>query len=104
MEHRVKQIVFDCSELERVYGAGTAEVFYLPPATDEPYIVDAQQDGNNIIWIITDKDTKVAGAGGIMIDWHVNNVIIDDSLVDACAKWGVIDTYVIPSLGDKSII
>ena len=92
-EHLAMQVVFDCSDLQKHYGDGRAELLHsLPDGTIYPvYVV---RDGTKVLWNVSASDTKLAGRGQCELRWYVN---------DTLAKTAVYTTNIVASLqGDIS--
>ena len=72
-EHGVRQVWFDISYLIENFGEGTATLVYQRNKDLAPYIVSAQQTGNNLMWTIDETDTAYEGFGKAEIRWTVDD-------------------------------
>lgn len=70
-EHGVREIWFDLTYLINSYGEGTAILSYVRPTENAPYIVNASQEDNRLVWTVDSTDTAIDGIGKCEIRWTV---------------------------------
>ena len=94
-EHDARRVWFDLSYLIENFGEGTAVLVHQRSMDEAPYICQAEQDGETLIWNIDETDTAYEGFGKAEIRWTVD---------DALAKTVIYRTNVMKSLtGDTQI-
>ena len=75
-ENLTRQIVFDISNWESLYGVGTAELIYQRPTDERPYIMKIAQENSRIHWEITAWHTTVEdGYGKCELRYYVGDVL-----------------------------
>lgn len=75
-ENLTRQIVFDISKWESLYGVGTAELIYQRPTDERPYIMKIIREGSLIHWEITAWHTAVEnGYGKCELQYYVDDVL-----------------------------
>jgi hypothetical protein len=87
-ENNARQIVFDCSAFEQIYGNGTAQVSARLP-TGEKYPVSVEQTDSAVVWTVSAADVGAAGTGQAELSWIVNDII---------AKTQIFRTSIVKSL------
>lgn len=92
-ENNCRQIVFDISDWQTQYGAGTVQLAHQRGGDDAPYPVSVTGEGNKAIWTVQSADVAVAGSRG-----HCQlSYLVDDKIVKSLT-WR---TEVYPSLGEN---
>lgn len=92
-EDGAAKIEFDCTELVRVYGSGTAGLYAKRPDEVEPYIVTGlEKDGNIIRWTVSAYDTARVGMGALEVCWFSDDETISARPVD-------FDTVILEGVG-----
>jgi len=79
-ENLTRQIVFDISNWESLYGIGTAELIYQRPTDERPYIMEITREKSLIHWLITAWHTAVGttadtGYGKCELRYYVGDVL-----------------------------
>ena len=74
-ENKARRVVFDLSSFAKSYGAGTASITVQRPGDNAVYPLKPEQDGDNIIWTVTDIDTAYAGEGKVELVYTVGDVV-----------------------------
>ena len=75
-ENLTRQIVFDISNWESLYGVGTAELIYQRPTDERPYIMEITREKSRIHWKITAEHTAVEnGYGKCELRYYVDDVL-----------------------------
>lgn len=93
-ENSARQIRFDVSEWERLYGVGVVQLIVQRHGEDTPYPVALSMDGSEAVWTVSSADTAISGRDGkAELQYYVG-----DTLAKSCT-W---DTLVIEALGELS--
>lgn len=66
-ENIVTRVLLPLSDIR--YGDGYAVLFHQRSVDDSPYPVVVEEDGDTLIWTVTDADTAVAGRGKAEMRW-----------------------------------
>lgn len=66
-ENIVTRVLLPLSDIRS--GDGYAVLFHQRSVDDSPYPVTVQEDGDTLIWTVTDADTAVAGRGKAEMRW-----------------------------------
>jgi hypothetical protein len=63
-EDLARQVVFDVTEWQSLYGPGVAELIYRRPCDDRPHVMEIEQKGTLALWTITDWHTATSEGEG----------------------------------------
>jgi hypothetical protein len=75
-ENLTRQIIFDISNWESLYGVGTAELIYQRPTDERPYIMEITRENSLIHWEITAWHTAVEdGYGKCELRYYVDDIL-----------------------------
>ena len=74
-EKGVRQVWFDLGYLIENFGEGTAVLVHQRNQDLAPYIVNAEQSGNNLMWTLDELDTAYEGFGRAEIRWTVDDAL-----------------------------
>lgn len=75
-ENLARQVVFDISDLESLYGSGSVEVIYKRPGDSQPYPLAVQMDGTLVTWDVTATDTEMSdGYGKCELRYYVGETL-----------------------------
>lgn len=94
-EHNAKRIWFDLTWLIENYGDGTAVLVHQRSKDIAPYICNAEQEANRLVWSIDGNDTAYDGIGKAEIRWTVGNTL---------AKTVIYKTNVLQSITADEVI
>lgn len=94
-EKGVRQVWFDLGYLIENFGEGTAVLVHQRNQDLAPYIVNAEQSGNNLMWTLDELDTAYEGFGKAEIRWTVDGTL---------AKTVIYKTSVLKSLTGDAVI
>lgn len=97
-EHQARQIIFDISEWTALYGTGRAELLYQRPDDERPYIMTIEQQGQQVIWLITNYHTHQCGRDG----WCELRYYAEDTLVKS-KTWKTRVESALPLPSDEEI-
>lgn len=76
-ENIARQIVFDVSDWESEYGAGSVELIAQRPGDEAPYPVAIKREDTFALWDLTSSDTAVAGSyGRCELRYSVGDVLV----------------------------
>lgn len=92
-ENEARQIVFDLTAWQELYGEGVAQLIHQRAGDDIPYPIVVSKDNNAAIWILTDTDTAVEGEGKAELQY-----LVGDQLAKSCT-W---QTFTDAALGDPT--
>lgn len=79
-EGLARKIVFDVSELITVFGDGAAIVLHERNGDSAPYPCTISQDGEAVIWELTEVDTAIKGTGTVQLQWYVGDALAKSAL------------------------
>ena len=66
-ENLARQVVLPLEDLAA--GKGHALLLHQRAGDSSPYPVDIRQEGNSLIWVVTNADTGAAGLGSAEVRW-----------------------------------
>ena len=66
-ENLARQVVLPLEDLAA--GKGHALLLHQRAGDSSPYPVDIRQEGNSLIWVVTNADTGAAGLGSAVVRW-----------------------------------
>lgn len=93
-ENNARQIRFDVSEWETLYGPGVVQLIVQRTGEDTPYPVPLSMDGSTAVWTVRNADTAVPGRGGkAELQYYVGATL---------AKSCIWSTVVIDALGEPN--
>ena len=92
-ENLARQIIFDLTDWQTLYGEGVAGLNAQLPERSVSYPCLVTQDGNKLIWQITASDTSVAGKGKCELSYYVGEQLV---------KSLIFQTFVGESLADEA--
>lgn len=75
-ENLARQVLFDLSFWEELYGTGTAQLIHQRSGDEAPYPCELiQGDGSAVIWNIRSADTAMAGRGRAELRYYVGETL-----------------------------
>ena len=87
------QIVFDIAPWLETYGFGTAHLLHQRKGDAEPYPVATTQEGNEVLWDVSNSDTAVEGAGRYELHFYTGETLVKsvtgDTLTGGALQYGV---------------
>lgn len=94
-ENLATAILFDVSEWQSEYGAGTPMLLHLRSGDTLPYVATVTLKGEVVRWELKEEDTCRAGGGKVELQWRVGDTIV---------KSKVYTTIITSSLGDITFV
>lgn len=75
-ENKATCVVFDISDWQRVFGDGTAQMIHQRNGDKQPYPCVLEQDGDTVVWCITNSDVAVAGRGRVELQFYMDDTLV----------------------------
>lgn len=79
-ENLARQVVFDVSEWEQVYGDGVAELLYQRKGDERPYVMEITREEGKVLWPITAWHTEVPGYGKCELRYYQGETLVKSAI------------------------